>query len=349
MLQPDLPGPGQEVENSRPRFKFSAKSLAEAETGRTTDLIAQSPEKGIALIVDSHRSPTDPQIRSNLYNSLALIDSRAPTEGAKKALESTLRRNKIPYSVSVGCIKLIENNGTQFAIIGRVGTAEAYLSREGRFIPITKGVFFEGDLLTYEPLERRQRLEGIFESIQVVKDLDGLNQTKEGLFSDRELWFSDRELWDVVQSEAWYGPSTSNAEIKLVALKMGDKLVLGSDGLKNLTPAQIKEVLEGGGDAVKLTERALQASGDKNNVRARAGGISAIVIEVTPPEPEFAKQIEVLISRANATTEIAIRGILSEAAGNPNLSSEQARTLIQLFAKFYHEYHGVRNMLYNML
>lgn len=197
-------------------------------------------------------------ISNNLSN---LIPALKPEEVEKKIKETLQKASrvvseKVPDGATTCVVvKVVEDDNVKTAVIGSIGDSRAYIFREGNLRLIT-----EDDSVI--PVDLREKFD--------ATDGSDLDQIDTHFFLQRNI---------ITQSLG----SGEELDVHLHSekLKMGDKLILTSDGVyDNLTTSEITEVVAHGGKiADNLVEAAKKRSTEKHP-RSKADDISAVVVEV---------------------------------------------------------------------
>lgn len=158
-------------------------------------------------------------------------------------------------------VKIVGSGSERTAVVGNVGDSRAYVFKDGKLEQVT-----DDDSL---PIDDGKR--------HISEKLDKIHSQEE--LNEEELrYFMQRNVVTKVLGLA------ENPEPSLysINLRMGDKIVLTSDGVHdNLTIMEIEETVSEGRDiASNLVRRAKERS-IQDHFRAKKDDISAVVVEVT--------------------------------------------------------------------
>ena len=341
---------GKDVAERAPAsLSVQSKSLAsEKHPESNEDAVIEDKENGIFAVLDgmgghAAGAVASTSARDAIHKALRGLSPKASledtTETIKEALQSAsaslLEMGKADASLhglgtTATILKINEgDNGERIAVVGNVGDSRAYVMHaDGTFEQITQDDDIFGNL--HEPLTAEE--ETSFRSkLNNETDRDALSEKERVLFGNRNR---------ITQA---LGGEYVEPRIASVALRIGDKLLLTSDGIHdNLTQGELKTLLEtteGASDApLSPVERIVAAAQKRSKevdadghpaLRAKEDDMTAVLIDfaeegsssvVNEQEPGAASN-EVLVQGANAT-EVLPEPPLTVSVGYENMLNE---------------------------
>lgn len=308
-------GIGQdEIQESRIVYSENTRSSSK-HPDRNEDAVLQDPKSGTAMILDgmgghANGDKASATGRDYLAERIGAITDNNP-EVVRSRIEEVLvdASEKISTEVPGGgstasVVKIVENDGKTYAVVGNVGDSRVYIFRDGKLRQITT--------------DDSSFAKGVADELDEVTDLNTLSP-------DGRVGFNFR---NVVGDALGLKGRDVKPQTHIIELQPGDRILLTSDGVHdNLTRTEIETILKGNKDDAgsKLIDSAYNRSQDKSHIRSKADDISAIVIEVPAKQGSIVdavqnaangvrEGVEQVATRARETVDNALDNLTGGAA-----------------------------------
>lgn len=164
-----------------------------------------------------------------------------------------------------------DNEGVKRAIIGNVGNSRIYkIGESGTLTQLTE----DNDILELYYGDKKQRAL-VSRKFSNIKNVEELSDDKE------KLAFKKKNLLSMA-----IGTGIDNAQTLSLEVKTGDRFLLLTDGILNLTTKEMEEIISKSKNAQKTVEVLLDRAkkegrkSKKENARANPDDMTAIVVEV---------------------------------------------------------------------
>lgn len=248
---------------------------------RNEDSFSISALRNLVVVCDGVGGLPHPKEASNIATSFLVYRLGITPSHDLNTLRSLIGQTLVDASHEVASkqpgsgttatfVKIVEQDGKKTALIGHVGDSYGYLFRYGKLIKITE----DDDGLQVASLSAKAKVElsKKFDSLTSEEEFERLNDVEKSLWKQRSM---------ITQ----YLGTVVVPHIYEVVLQQGDKLLLGTDGLDNLTAEEIAHVLRSLHDdpAMELCNKAYERS-KTGTKRSRHDDITAVVIELHPAQ-----------------------------------------------------------------
>jgi len=209
------------------------------------------------------------EIKDELKEILIKTDRKIFLEGLKD-------KKKFRMATTVSVVKIWENqNGEKKAIIGNMGDSRVYILRViGELEQITlddKGIFYSSDEI------KNRKLQKILSSINTKEDFSKFSLELEITPKKLEDYFFDHTINNAIGFNRDTKP-----QMFIIDIEAGDRILITSDGLRNLTDKEIQDILIQEKDSKKSVESLMEfsqkRSKEENHVRSKKDDMSAIVL-----------------------------------------------------------------------
>ncbi|MBA3724643.1 MAG: hypothetical protein H0W89_07220 [Candidatus Levybacteria bacterium] len=279
------------------RLKITGKSEGwSSEVARNGDSYYINPFTGLAIVaggkgIESAAIDASKIVVSSIRTSLTGLNTSDLNEAGavmREALKEAHVRTKSEAPIgkaSVTAVKVIDTTDGRKAVIGSIGKTRAYLLRDGEIELLTRdhGVNIKEKHTNTlgEEINLEEAVIEAMDNIRTSDDLRAFKQTKFGSFSGRYFW-----KYRNLVGFAVGGVIPDHIGVYEVPLQAGDKIVVVSSGMQNLSRAELTQSLneKSPNPAEAVVASAAAIAVDRQNTRSFPANITTVVMEIQERE-----------------------------------------------------------------